>query len=76
VERLGLRELAGRICRQSAVVGEQRRGCLEQWVQIERAGGSGAVEFEAAFGLERVVELCDRQSAEVVWPVAEDQSVL
>src|ERR1022692_2093359 len=56
-------------------VGEQRRGCLKQRVQVKRAGGSGAVEFEASFGLERVVEPLDGQPAEVIWLVAEDQAV-
>lgn len=59
VDAFGDGEVARSVARPVGEVGEQRAGVLEEWVEAERAGGVGLVEFGTAFGVKRSDEVFD-----------------
>ncbi len=50
VQMFGAREFARAIAEFASLFGEENTGCLEEFEEVEGAGGARAVDFAAAFG--------------------------
>ncbi len=75
VQVFGVREFASTVGEFAREFGEVGTGSLEEFEQVEWAGGARSVDIAAAFGQERLVDTFDGYAVEFLGPVLQGHPV-